>query len=98
MPIPLAAVVAAMKVGKAAANAMSPSGGSPTPNVDVPKNQKPKAEDYDQPKVEQPKPATTTDYTPDKDGMMQAGKPTPTKSNASTFSADEGKRYSGRSY
>ena len=106
MAIPLAAIVAAMKVGKAAANALSPTGGSPTPQVDVPRNKTPDGNKY-QANKDQPQPtpntpkageASTTEYTADKDGMLKAGTPTKTKSNASTYDMNSTRKYTGRGY
>lgn len=103
---PLAAAVAAMKIGKAVSNAMSPTGGSPTPNVSVPNNKLPKGKDYkDQNQPPPPvKPApqpeagggvkgSTTQVNVDANGNTSMGTPQPTQHNGSTFNQSDYKRY-----
>ena len=103
---PLAAAVAAMKIGKAVSNAMSPTGGSPTPNVSVPNTKKPKGKDYkDQNQPPPPvKPApqseagggvkgSTTRVNVDANGNTSMGAPQPTQHNGSTFNKSDYKQY-----
>jgi len=105
---PLAAAVAAMKIGKAVSNAMSPTGGSPTPNVSVPNTKKPKAENYKDkdtptPPPTQPAPqpgvnggvkGSTTQVNVDANGNTSMGTPQPTQHNGSTFNQSDYKKYS----
>ena len=104
---PLAAAIAVMKIGKAVSNAMSPTGGSPTPPVSIPNNKKPKAENYKDKNTTTPPPTkaapqpeanggvkgSTTQVNVDANGNTSMGAPQPTQHNGSTFNQSDYKKY-----
>lgn len=92
MPIPLAALAAAtaaMKVGKAVANAASPTGGSATPSVPVqnvkpPSNKKYQENDVKQPDLSANPNGTEAQVTTDADGRVNTGESVPKPNTGGT--------------
>ena len=91
MPIPLAALAAAtaaMKVGKAVANAASPTGGSATPSVPVQNQSTPDKTKYQnntpQPDLSANPNGTEAQVTTDADGRVNTGESVPKPNTGGT--------------
>ena len=83
MVAPLAAAIAGLKIVSAVSGAMGNMGGG-TPNVQIPKNQKPNAEDFDKEKKNKKDPTQEVDNDPGTGSDPSAGIQPRTEQNVST--------------